>query len=273
MSARVISRDAPLGVFDSGLGGLTVVRRLFEQLPHERIVYLGDTARVPYGPRSREIVTKFARQDAYFLAGRNVKYIVIACNTASAHAEADLQRQLAIPVLGVIEPGAEAAAAQSRSGRIGVIGTYGAIGSGAYQRAIAAARPAATVIAQPCPLFVPLVEEGALDGPATRLIARDYLAPLLDAAIDSLILGCTHYPLLEPVIRAAVGPCLTLVDPGAAVATRLAAALAERGLAADRGQRPEHQVFVTDRSARFQEVAERFLGRRICSHIEQVELD
>jgi glutamate racemase len=265
--------NRPIGVFDSGLGGLTVVRQLFAALPHERIVYLGDTARVPYGSRSPDIVRKFARQDAYFLAGRNVKYIVVACNTASAQAEPDLVRRLDIPVLGVIEPGAAAAVRTSASGRIGVIGTLGTIASGAYQRAILAHQPTAQVVAHACPLFVPLAEEAAQDTQAARLIAHDYLHPFLDGNVDTLILGCTHYPILETVIAQTVGPDVCLLDPGIALAQALVTDLARRGLLAAGDQPVEHQYFVTDRSVRFQELAERFLGHRLCSTVEQVDLD
>jgi glutamate racemase len=265
--------NRPIGVFDSGLGGLTVVRHLRRLLPDESIVYLGDTARVPYGSRSPEIIRKFARQDAYFLAGRNVKYIVIACNTASAQAEPDLVRRLAIPIMGVIEPGPTAAARESAAGRIGVIGTLGTIASGAYQRAISAHRPGAAILARACPLFVPLAEEGAQAMPAARLIAEDYLAPFREAAIDSLILGCTHYPILEAVIAGALGPDVRLVDPGLALAAALAGDLAARDLRCAGGREAHHQYFVTDRSARFQELAERFLGHRLCSPVEQIDLD
>ncbi|HEV7214835.1 MAG TPA: glutamate racemase [Chloroflexota bacterium] len=265
--------NRPIGVFDSGLGGLTVVRQLMHDLPHEQIVYLGDTARVPYGSRSPEIVRKFARQDAYFLAGRNVKYIVIACNTASAQAEPDLVQRLAIPVMGVIEPGADAAVAATRNGSIGVIGTLGTIASGAYQRAITARRPQTQIVAQACPLFVPLAEEGAQESEAASLIARDYLLPLLERAVDSLILGCTHYPILASVIAKTVGLDVQLIDPGIALAQALAGDLAARGLRAE-GDRPApHQYYVTDRSVHFQELAERFLGSSLCATVEQVELD
>lgn len=265
--------NRPIGVFDSGLGGLTVVRHLRRLLPDESIVYLGDTARVPYGSRSPEIIRKFARQDAYFLAGRNVKYIVIACNTASAQAEPDLVRRLAIPIMGVIEPGAATAARESVGGRIGVVGTLGTIASGAYQRAISAHRPEAEILARACPLFVPLAEEGAQATTAARLIAEDYLAPFRDAAIDSLILGCTHYPILEAVIAGALGPAVRLVDPGLALAAALAGDLARRDLRCAGQDAAQQQYFVTDRSARFQELAERFLGHRLCSPVEQVDLD
>lgn len=265
--------NRPIGVFDSGLGGLTVVRQLMHVLPQEQIVYLGDTARVPYGSRSPEIVRKFARQDAYFLAGRNVKYIIIACNTASAQAEPDLVQRLAIPVMGVIEPGATAAVAASRNGHIGVIGTLGTITSGAYQRAITARRPQTQVIAQACPLFVPLVEEGVQESEAASLIARDYLLPFHQNASDSLILGCTHYPVLESVIARTVGPDVQLIDPGIALARALASDLAARGLQAETAGPRKHQYFVTDRSVHFQELAERFLGRSLCATVEQVDLD
>lgn len=265
--------NRPIGVFDSGLGGLTVVRQIYRVLPQESIVYLGDTARVPYGSRSPEIVRKFARQDAYFLAGRNVKYIVIACNTASAQAETDLVRRLAIPVLGVIQPGAEAAVAESRTGRIGIIGTLGTVASGAYQRAIAERRPAAEIVAQACPLFVPLVEEGVQASPAARLITEDYLQPFQHAGVDTLILGCTHYPILATVIGETMGPGVHLVDPGIALAHVLAADLAQRDLVAASGHAVQHQYFVTDRSARFQELAERFLGRAMCQAVEELDLE
>lgn len=265
--------NRPIGVFDSGLGGLTVVRELQALLPHERIVYLGDTARVPYGPRSKRVVTRFALQDAYFLAGQNVKYIVVACNTASAQAEEALRQQLAIPVAGVIEPAARAAVCSSRSGRIGVIGTVGTIGSGAYQRAIARLRSDATIVAAACPLFVPLVEEGELDGEATTLIACRYLAPLIDADIDTLIMGCTHYPLLAETLAGLVGPSVVLIDAGRELARSLAAELSRRDLCAEPSSSAEHRFYVTDRSIQFQEIAERFLGSGLTPEVAQVELD
>ncbi len=264
--------NRPVGVFDSGLGGLTVVKQIFRHLPEESIVYLGDTARVPYGPRSPAIVQKFARQDAYFLAGKNVKYIVIACNTASAHAYADLAHHLAIPVLDVIQPGA-AAAAHGSTGVIGVIGTQGTVSSGAYEIAIKKRLPDAKVLSKACPLFVPIVEEGAHTSPAARLIAEEYLSTLLPAGIDTLVLGCTHYPILKDLLRSIAGEDIRLIDPGIATALRLRKQLALRGLNAPPDATPSHQFFVTDRPSKFQEVAERFLGAPICGKVNDVELD
>ncbi len=268
-----MSDDRPIGVFDSGLGGLTVVRHLLRLLPSESIIYLGDTARVPYGPRSSETVRKFARQDAYFLAGHGVKFIVIACNTASAFAEEDLARRLAIPVLGVIKPGAQAAVHVSRDGSIGVIGTRGTISSGSYQRLVQQLLPGARVIGQACPLFVPLAEEGAACSPAAALIAEEYLAPLQATQIDTLILGCTHYPLLEPVIHRIMGPKVTLVDPGKALASHLRCLLEKLELEATGRRSPFHRYFVTDHTAQFQILAESFLGEPLLGSVEQVDLE
>ncbi|MCL5947478.1 MAG: glutamate racemase [Chloroflexi bacterium] len=268
-----MSDDRPIGVFDSGLGGLTVVRHLLRLLPSESIVYLGDTARVPYGSRSPETVRKFARQDAYFLAGHGVKFIVIACNTASALAEEDLAGRLAIPVLGVIKPGAAAAVRLSRGGNIGVIGTRGTISSGSYQRLVRQLLPSARITGQPCPLFVPLAEEGAACSPAAALIAEEYLALLQAAQVDTLILGCTHYPLLEPVIRQTMGSKVMLVDPGRALADQLRCRLEELGLEATGRRPPFHRYFVTDCTAQFQPLAESFLGAPLLGSVEQVDLE
>ena len=187
---------SPIGIFDSGLGGLTVVREVIRQLPHERIIYFGDTARVPYGPKSPDTVRRYSHEISAYLKSQDVKAIVVACNTATAHALPMLQGDLSIPVVGVVDPGARAAVAASRRRELGVIGTAGTISSGAYERAIRTIAPDAHILARACPLFVPLVEEGWLDKDATRLIAREYLTPLRDAGVDTLVLGCTHYPLL-----------------------------------------------------------------------------
>lgn len=264
--------NRPIGIFDSGLGGLTVAKQVFRTLPNESVVYLGDTARVPYGPRSPEIVRKFARQDAYFLAGRNVKYIVIACNTASAHAAADLAHRLAIPVLDVIGPGAAAAVAESATA-IGVIGTQGTISSCAYPSAIARLNPNVSVVSRACPLFVPLVEEGAHASPAARLIAEGYLDAFANSPVDTLVLGCTHYPILGDLIHDVVGPNVRLIDPGIATAEALACQLDRRGLLASSDHAPTHHYFVTDRSEKFQELAARFLGAPLCGKVDDVELD
>ncbi len=251
---------APIGVFDSGVGGLTVLRAIHAKLPHEATVYLGDTARVPYGPKSPETVRRYAREAADFLTDRGVKALVIACNTATAHACRELAARSHLPVVGVVDPGARAAAAASRSGRIGVIGTRGTVESGTYERAILRARPVSVVRSEPCPLFVALAEEGWLDGPVAELTARRYLQPLMAEEVDTLLLGCTHYPLLAPLITEVVGPDVQLVDSAAATAEVTALSLAEGGLEAPPGSIGGHQYFVTDDERRFSEIADRFLG-------------
>ncbi len=252
----------PIGVFDSGLGGLTAVREIFHALPHESVVYFGDTARLPYGNKSQETVTRFALEIAAFLVRQNVKCLVVACNTASAQALDTLERRVDVPVVGVIDPAARAAVAASPHGRIGVIGTLATVGSGAFAHAVARLAPGATPIQRACPLFVPLVEEGWLDHPVTRQVAEEYLAELRHAHLESLILGCTHYPLLEPVLASIMGPAVTLIDSGAEAARATATLLAERGQLAD-GRAVEHRFFLSDEPRRrsFAQVAERFLSR------------
>src|SRR4051795_10474316 len=197
----VMANSASIGVFDSGIGGLTVAKEVIRQLPHESVIYFGDTARVPYGPKSPETVRRYSREIAGFLRAEGVKGIVIACNTATAHALSVLRDEMDMPVIGVVEPGARAAVAATRRGHIGVIGTVGTIKSGAYERAIRALDPDVLITARACPLFVPLVEEGWIDHEATRLIAQEYLEPMLAAEIDTLVLGCTHYPLIKDLLR------------------------------------------------------------------------
>jgi glutamate racemase len=248
-----------IGIFDSGVGGLTVQRAVMEALPALDTVYLGDTARVPYGTKSAEVVTQYSLRNARFLIRQEIEMLVVACNTASAVALPALRAELPIPVLGVVEPGARAAARESRSGRIGVIGTQGTVASGAYQAAILAARPGAEVVARPCPLFVPLAEEGWTDpgDEVLRVVARRYLSPLLEARIDTLVLGCTHYPLLKAAIAEAL-PGVRLVDSAEAIA----AEVRER-LGAVPGPAGRHRFFVTDTPERFLAVAGRFLGRPV----------
>lgn len=256
--------EAAIGVWDSGLGGLTVVREVMARLPDERIIYFGDTARVPYGNKGRETVRRFARQNSELLASRGVKAMVVACNTASAVAIDDLRERLGMPVLGVIEPGARAAAAATRSGIVGVIGTQATVGSGAYQSALTGLRGGLSVESNACPLFVPLVEEGWLDHPATRIVADEYLAPLSKAGIDTLVLGCTHYPLLKPLLTEML-PEVSLVDSAEETARELARMLEERGLLAPTGRAGGLNCFVSDLPLRFRQVGERFLGRSIDS--------
>jgi glutamate racemase len=267
--------DAPLGVFDSGLGGLTVVRALRERLPGESIVYLGDTARVPYGTRSPDTVVKYALGCSKILIGRGVKAIVVACNTVSAVALEVLRVELDLPVLGVIEPGARAAAALAAGDVIGVLGTAGTIASGAYARAVAAASTRAEVIGQAAPLLVPLVEEGWTDGEVPRLAARRYLEPLVARGARVIVLGCTHYPLLRDVIereaqRLADGP-VRVVDSAHATAGAVAEFLAERSLLASRDRGGRLELLVTDLPKSFAEVASRFLGES-AEHVHQIDL-
>ena len=253
--------DAPVGVFDSGIGGLTVAAAIMAALPHERVTYLGDTARVPYGPKSPETVIRYSRQIATWLVEQGVKAIVVACNTATAHALEVLQAECPVPVIGVVQPGARAAVAATRNRHVGVIGTSGTINSGAYARAIAALAPGVVVTGCACPLFVPLVEEGWLDEPATRLVADRYLAPMRDAGVDTLVLGCTHYPLLAPVIAAVVGSGVTLVDSAAETAIALRNVLRERDIAASAaGAPPVHRFVATDAPDTFRRVGQRFIG-------------
>jgi glutamate racemase len=265
-----------IGVFDSGVGGLTVVAALRRRLPWESILYLGDTARLPYGSKSPATVTRYTRRNVDFLEQHGVKAVVVACNTASALALPELA--LAVPVWGVIEPGAERAAAAS-AGRVGVIATEATVRSDAYPRALRRLRPELEISSRACPLFVPLVEEGWHDDPITEQVASRYLAPLLAGGIDTLVLGCTHYPLLAPVLARVAGPDVRLVDSAEAVAEAVAAGLAARGLAhaegpadpapasgatgasgaADRAQ-AGLRVCVTDAGQGFQTLARRILG-------------
>ena len=262
--------SAPIGVFDSGIGGLTVVQELMRQLPHESIVYFGDTARVPYGNKGPETVQRYSREIAGFLESSGVKAIVVACNTATAHALPVLRAECAMPVIGVVGPGARAAVAATHSGAIGVIGTTGTIRSKAYERAIHALRPDARVVVQACPLFVPLVEEGWTDRGATRLIADEYLGPLVNAHIDTLVLGCTHYPLLKPLLRAVLGASVNLIDSAHETAAETGRVLAERGLDAPAGARATYRFVCSDDPARFLTLGQRFLGHaidRVESHL------
>ncbi len=252
--------SAPVGVFDSGIGGLTVAQEVIRQLPHESVIYFGDTARVPYGPKSPDTVRRYSREIAAFLGEQGVKSIVIACNTATAHALGVLREELEMPVIGVVEPGARAAVAATRGGHIGVIGTVGTIKSGAYERAIRAIEPDVMITARACPLFVPLVEEGWTDHYATRLIAREYLEPMLDAEIDTLVLGCTHYPLLKPLLRDVLGPDVRLIDSAEETAAETARTLNEAQLAAAPGADPAYRFIASDDPLQFLQLGQRFLG-------------
>lgn len=267
-----IDRSAPIGVFDSGLGGLTVLGAIRRLLPAESTVYLGDTARVPYGPKAEDTVRRYAREATDFLQDQGVKAIVIACNTATARALPDVQELAGVPVLGVVEPGGAAAASASRSGRIGVIGTRGTISSRAYNEVIHRHRPEAEVFEQTCPLFVPLVEEGWTEGDVATLAAERYLKPLLGHSIDTLVLACTHYPLLKPLLAEVVGADIRLIDSAEATADALERLLAQHDLATSSRAQASARYFVTDGAARFDVLARRLLGEEV-EHLEMVSVD
>lgn len=257
-----MDRSRPIGVFDSGIGGLTVVRALMERLPLEGIVYFGDTARVPHGIKSVATIEHFTAQITEFLLRQDVKMLIVACNTmAAVAAQVVRERAGTIPVIDVIEAGARAAVGTALAAGIGVIGTPTTINSNAYARRIHELEPGARVYSQACPLFVPLVEEGWLDHPVTRMTAQEYLRPVLAEEIGSLVLGCTHYPLLKPLLKEVAGPAVRLVDSATTTAELAAATLQALDLASVRPQRPEYRFVVTDVPLRFQTIGERFLGR------------
>ena len=263
----------PIGVFDSGLGGLTTVRELCRLLPGEDIVYFGDTGRVPYGSRSKETIIRYARQDVAFLRTFDLKLIVIACGTVSTTALDILANENPIPVLGVVAPAA-AAAQTTQNGRIGLIGTQASIRSGAYEALIRKADPAAQVTAQPCPLFVPLVENGRFrpGDIVIETVAGEYLAPLKEAGVDTLVLGCTHYPLLQDVIAAQMGPQVRLVNAGAEGARAAAARLAADDALSGRTEGGSCRYFVSDRQEDFSRLASIFLGWDVTGTVGQVDI-
>ena len=253
----------PIGVFDSGIGGLTVVHALTQRLPNENIVYFGDTARVPYGSKSPQVVREYAAQDVDFLMSRDVKMVVIACNTVSAVALDVVEKHAKIPVVGVILPGANAAAKSTKKKRVGIIGTIATVNSNAYTHAIRHIDKDVQVFAQPCPLFVPLAEEGWMDHKVTAMVAKEYLFPLKLEKIDTLILGCTHYPVLRKAITSAVDAYVTLIDSGEATAEEVERVLDQRNLRNPSKERPNLQFYVSDVPAKFTEVGERFLGKKM----------
>lgn len=249
-----------IGIFDSGIGGLTVAAAVRQMLPNESTIYIGDTARVPYGPKSPDTVRRYAREILDWLLHQDVKAIVVACNTVSAHALDDLRTRSPVPVLGVIEPGARAAAHATATNNVGVIGTAGTIASGAYRLALQRISSTMRVVEQACPLFVPLVEEGWLDHEATRLVAEEYLRPLRSHGIDVLVLGCTHYPMLKPLLGEVMGPGVKLIDSAEATATELARVLNEMGLVAPARSALSQRWVATDDPARFAKVGAVFMS-------------
>lgn len=263
--------DAPIAIFDSGVGGLTVAREVNRALPHEEIIYLGDTARVPYGSKSAATVKRFAGECVEFLLHFRPKLVIIACNTASATALDSLDEMVDAPLWGVIEPGARAALGASNSRRIGVIGTRATVKSGAYARAVAALDKGATVFSRACPLFVPLVEEGRTEGPVVKAVAQEYLAPLLEQEIDTLILGCTHYPVLKPVLADVAGAAVTLIDSAETTATAARQVLAARGEERAGDDSPKPRFFVTDVIEDFERVG-RIVWPDMAGSTERVEI-
>lgn len=257
-----IRKDAPIGVFDSGIGGLTVVREIMRQLPNERIIYFGDTARVPYGSKSRETITRYSRQICRFLMTKEVKTIVVACNTATAYALDELEKEIHLPMIGVLKPGAKVAAETTCNGKVGVIATQATIGSNSYSDYIKQINPQTTVLGKACPLFVPLVEEGLLEDPVTDEIAMRYLSELIDEEIDTLILGCTHYPLIRKTIGRIMGESVTLVNPAYETARELKEQLVQRNLLnetkLDLGTN-KYQFYVSDAADKFKNFANSIL--------------
>lgn len=253
-------KQKPIGVFDSGVGGLTILRALRRALPHEKLIYFGDTANVPYGGKSKKAVTQLSLHVARFLQSQGVKLIVVACNTASAQALGTLRKQLTVPVLGVIEPGAQAAIAATRNHKIAVLGTQGTVESQAYVKAIQKRCQTARVFQQACPLFVPLAEEGYAKHPAAQLIAQDYLTPVRESGADTVILGCTHYPILKDVIAQTMGPRVQLVDSADTLAATVAAFLKAHHLAAT--ARGSVKLYASDAPDKFTRAAQKLLGQK-----------
>ena len=266
-------RNRPIGVFDSGIGGLTVLREIWKALPNESTIYFGDNGRAPYGTKSHDTIVQYSVQNMHFLLSQNVKMIVIACSSAGAHAHEEVRRHSGVPVIEVISPGAEQAVRETRNGRIGIIATRATVGSGLYREEVLAAADRLTAAGErreelaalsieqmACPLFVSLAEEGYWNSPATRLIAEDYLSGLRDSGVDVLVLGCTHYPLLKEVIGDVMGPGTRLIDSGASVAGRIKKTLLDSELARTAADPPCHCFFTSDDPAMFEHRAAPFLG-------------
>ena len=267
--------NRPIGVFDSGLGGVSIVKELQRQLPNEDLIYFGDTGRVPYGTRSRQTIIKYAKQDIRFLLSKNVKMIIAACGTVSANLPAEYSDALEVPYCNILLPAAQAACSLSQSGRIGVIATTASIKSGAYGRAMRNIRPNAVVIGNACPLFVPLVENGyiAPDNPVTRMVAEDYLKPFQQGDVDVLILGCTHFPIIAPIIDDVLEHRIPLINPGVETARQAEGILLKNALLHEEGHVGTTDFFVSDNPDSFREVASAFLDREIDGEIHLVDVD
>jgi glutamate racemase len=265
-------RRSPIGIFDSGIGGLTVLKEIFTALPRENTIYLGDTARVPYGIRSPETVTRYSFENTRFLSSKQVKMLVIACNTASSVSLDAVRENFPVPVVGVIEPGAKAAAAATKNKKVGVIGTEATVKSNSYPRAIRSVDSSVEVFSIPCPLFVPFVEEGWTEGLITEMVAERYLADIRAKGIDTLVLGCTHYPLLKTVLAKVMGDGVRLIDSAIETAREIRSILRSSSLLNESAGSVNHEFYVTDAPQKFLYVGERFLGRKI-AHIEQTKLE
>jgi glutamate racemase len=256
-------KDKPIGIFDSGVGGLTVVHAMMQAHPAESLIYFGDTGRYPYGVRSKRVLVEFSRQIAHFLENRGCKFIVVACNSASALALEEVKASVNVDVIGVIEPGAAAAVRATRNRRVGVIGTEATIGSESYTRAIHRIEPDIAITALACPLFVGLAEEGFSGKQATRLVAEEYLAPVIASGVDTLVLGCTHYPLLRDDIASVMGPDVQLIDSATEVARVVGERLKVRNHHSEDGEQGQHEFYVSDTPEKFAKVGCRFLGRTV----------
>jgi len=264
--------NKPIGIFDSGIGGLTVVKQLMRLLPNEQLIYFGDTARIPYGTKSRQLIERYALEDAAFLLQHDIKALVVACNTASSLAMDVLLENLDIPVVGVVIPGSETAVNVTRNNKIGVIGTIATINSNSYTREIKNRSKNAEVFGQPCPLLVPLVEEGWLDDNVTVMVLNRYLPAILDEKVDTIILGCTHYPLLETTIQKIAGENVKLIDSGRETAKVVKKMLVEENLLNDSNNHKKHKFFVSDIPMKFEEIGSRFLGKDL-DNVERVDFD
>lgn len=261
-----------IGIFDSGVGGLTVLKELMKALPQEDTIYFGDSARFPYGTKSPDTIIRYSLEIASFLSNRDIKLLVVACNTASAVALDALKQQFSIPVVGVIEPGARRAVSVTKTGRVGVIGTEGTIRSGAYAKAIKRMNPQVEVLTRACPLFVPLAEEGWVDNDVARLAARTYLQGLKEEGVDTLVLGCTHYPLLKGIIGEVMGDGVALVDSAEETARTVAEILRTKALLRPQAEKGNHHYFVTDVPAGFIRIGNRLFGGKL-GDVYQVNLD
>lgn len=263
--------NSPIGIFDSGIGGLTVTKEIIRQLPRESIIFLGDTARVPYGTRSKEVITQFAKELVNFLLKRGVKALIAACNTISAVSLTEIEKESPVPIVGVVKPVVKVAVRKTKNKRIGVIGTQGTIESKAYDKEIKKLDDTIEVVSVGCPLFVPLAEEGLSEHQATKLVAEDYLDEIVEASVDTLVLGCTHYPMLLEAISETVGPDVSLVDSAKPTAHQLRRLLKEKNLLSNTS--PTYEFFVTDAPQRVIEVASRFFGSNLKDKIKKVSLE